>query len=114
LKHLKPRSTEIQYGASNVILYRIKKSRAFLHFEFEDYGRERDHLVWQNEYADGERAKSIVLAKQLYTQGATQRRIAFILGVSHTTVSRYLQAATPGDENILKEDDIRRLQEENV
>jgi AAA domain len=114
LKHLKPRSTEIQFGASNVILYRIKKSRGFLHFEFEDYGRERDHLVWQNEYADGERAKSIMLAKQLYTQGATQRRIAYILGVSHTTVSRYLQAATPGDENILKEDDIRRLQEENV
>ena len=114
LKHLKPRSTRIRYDVSNVILYRIKKSRGFLHFEFVGYGNERDHLVWHREYVDGERAKLMIMAKKLYTQGASQRRVAMILGINHSTVCRYLKASTPGDENILKEEDIRRMQEENV
>ncbi len=114
LKHLKPRATEILYDASNVILYRIKKADSFLQFEFEGYGKERDHLVWRYEHSDGERAKSIIVAKKLYAAGATQRRVAMILGVSHTTVGRYLKASTPDDENILSNEDIQRLQEEIV
>jgi RecA-family ATPase len=114
LKHLKPRSAEIQYDASNVILYRIKKEDLFLQFEFEGYVNERDHLVWRHDNSDGNRAQSVFMAKTLYAQGATQRRIALIMGVSHTTVRRYLMAAAPGDENILKESDILRMQEEKV
>jgi RecA-family ATPase len=114
LKHLKPRGTEIRYDASNVILYRIKKADSFLQFEFEGYASERDHLVWRYEYSDGERAKLMIVAKKLYAQGASQRRVAMILGINHSTVCRYLKAFTPGDENILKEEDIRRMQEENV
>jgi predicted transcriptional regulator len=56
----------------------------------------------------------MIVAKKLYAQGASQRRVALIMGISHRTVGRYLQATTPGDENILKEDDIQRMQEENV
>ncbi|HEV7643278.1 MAG TPA: AAA family ATPase [Pyrinomonadaceae bacterium] len=114
LKHLKPRSSEIQYDASNVILYRITKAYSFLQFEFESYARERDHLVWRYDCSDGERAKLMIVAKRLYAQGASQRRVAMIMGISHRTVGRYLRAATPGDHNILKEDDIQRVQEENV
>ncbi len=114
LKHLKPRATEILYDASNVILYRIQKADSFLQFEFEGYANERDHLVWHYEYADGERAKLMIVAKKLYAQGASQRRVAMIMGINHSTVCRYLKTSTPGDENILKEDDIHRMQEENV
>ncbi len=114
LKHLKPRGTEIRYDTSNVILYRIKKADSFLQFEFEGYAKERDHLVWHHEYSDGERAKLMIVAKRLYAQGASQRRVAMILGINPSTVCRYLKASTPGDENILKEDDIHRMQEENV
>ena len=114
LKHLKPRGTELRYDASKVIIYRVKKSQAFLHFEFVGYGKERDHLVWRWEYSDGERAKSIIVAKKLYTEGASQRRVAMIMGVSPSTVNRYLRAAAWGDEDILTDDDIRRMQEENV
>jgi RecA-family ATPase len=112
LKHLKPRGGEIRFDASNVILYRIKKADSFLQFEFAGYAKERDHLVWHYDYSDGERAELMIVAKRLYAQGASQRRVAMIMGVSHTTVRRYLMAATPGDENILKEDDVRRLKEE--
>lgn len=114
LKHLKPRDGGITYDVSNVILYRLVKSKNFLHFEFEGYGKERDHLVWHYEYSDGERAKLMIMAKKLYAQGASQRRVAMIMGVSPMTVNRYLKAATPGDEDILKEEDIRRMQEEIV
>jgi transcriptional regulator with XRE-family HTH domain len=114
LKNLKQRDGSASYDASNVILYRIKKTHDFLHFEFEGYGSERDHLVWHREYTDGERGKLMITAKKLYAQGASQRRVGMILGVSHSTVNRYLQAMTPGDENILMEKDIRRLQEEDA
>jgi hypothetical protein len=114
LKHVKPRGTELRYDASNVIIYQLKKSDALLYFEFVGYGRERDHLIWRYDHSDGERAKLMIVANQLYAQGASQRRVGMIMGISHSTVCRYLQAATPGDENILGEEDIRRMQEENV
>ena len=114
LKHLKPRATELRYDTSNVIIYRIKKSRTFLHFEFVGNAKERDHLVWRWEYADGERAKSIIVAKKLYAAGNSQRRVAMIMGVGTTTVNRYLRAAGQDDADILKDEDIRRMQEENV
>src|SRR5882757_5562944 len=62
LKHLKPRGGEIRFDASNIILYRIKRSRAFLQFEFEGCARERDHLVWRHDNSDGERANWVVMA----------------------------------------------------
>ncbi|HEV7644637.1 MAG TPA: AAA family ATPase, partial [Pyrinomonadaceae bacterium] len=110
LKHLKPRGTEIRYDASNVLIYRIEKTSDFLHFEFTGYGNERDHLVWRYEYADGERAKSIIVAKRLYAVGKSQRRVAMIMGISASTVNRYLRTVITGEEDILKEEDIRRMQ----
>ena len=80
LKHLKPRGGEIRYDTSNVILYRVQKSETFLQFEFEGYAGERDHLVWRHDHSDGERAKLMVMAKKLYAQGATLRRVAMIMG----------------------------------
>jgi hypothetical protein len=114
LKNLKQRDGVVSYDTANVILYRIKKADDFLQFEFEGYGSERDHLVWYREQADGERGKLMIIAKKLYTEGASQRRVGMIMGIAHTTVGRYLRAMTPGDENILKEKDIKRMQEEDA
>ncbi len=112
LKHLKPRNSGIRFDVSNVILYRIEKSRGFLHFEFVGFASERDHLMWRHEYIDGKRGELIIAAKRLFASGASRRRIGLILGVSHTTVSRYLEAAAPNDEGILSDEDLRRLQDE--
>jgi hypothetical protein len=114
LKHLKPRSTDIRYDASNVLIYRIEKTNDFLHFEFVGYGSERDHLVWRYENSNRDRAKSIIVAQKLYAAGKNQRRVAMIMGISPSTVNRYLRAAVTGEEDILKEEDILRMQEENV
>jgi len=114
LKHLKPRAATIRFDAGNIILFRINKTGAFLQFEFEGYGRERDHLMWRWDYSDGERAKLIIVAKKLYAEGASQRRVARVMGVSPATVNRYLRAAAQNDKGILKEDDICRMQEEKV
>jgi hypothetical protein len=114
LKHLKPRGGELRYDVSNVILFRLKKVDTFLRFEFEGYAKERDHLVWRYDNSDGERAKLMVVAKGLHEQGASQRRVAMIMGIPPTTARRYIMAATPGDENILKETDLTRMQSENV
>ncbi len=114
LKHLKPRSADIRYGVSNVVLYRIEKTGGFLHFEFAGHGNERDHLMWHRESVDGERGNKIIAAKKLYATGASQRRVAMVLDVSPSTVNRYLKATAPNDENILQEEDLLRLQEEIV
>jgi RecA-family ATPase len=115
LKTLKQRADAAAHGTSNVVLFRIKKADdGMLRFEFEGYGKEHDHIVWHREYAaDGERAKRMLLAKHLYSQGATQRRIALILETSPATVNRYLKAMTPADEDPLNEEVRKRLQEEN-
>jgi AAA domain len=112
LKHLKPRHAGIRYDVSNVILYRIERSDEFLHFEFVGYANERDHLIWHYEYIDGKRGDLIIAAKRLFASGASRRRVALILGVSHTTVGRYLKAAAPNDEDILSAEDLRRMNEE--
>ena len=114
LKHLKPRNTGITYDVSKVILYRLVKNKNFLQFEFAGYAKERDHLAWHYESSDGERAKLIIMAKKLYAVSKSQRRVAMIMGVSLTTVNRYLKAAAPDDEDILKEEDISRMQDEIV
>jgi predicted transcriptional regulator len=54
------------------------------------------------------------MAKKLYAVSKSQRRVAMIMGVSLTTVNRYLKAAAPDDEDILKEEDISRMQDEIV
>lgn len=44
LKQIKPRNTELIYGASNVCTYRIAKRDNFLGFWFTGYSEEREHL----------------------------------------------------------------------
>ena len=91
LKHIKPRSTELKYDASNVIVYRLEKKQNFLGFTFTDYGTERSHLAGHLGPNYNEKTALKPLARELALQGKTQREIAAELNISLATVNRYLK-----------------------
>lgn len=49
IKQVKQRSTELLYGQDNVCVCHIVKQSNFLHFEFLNFGNEREHLKEQTE-----------------------------------------------------------------
>ncbi len=59
LKQIKARNTEIIYDAENVCTCNIAKEYNFLHFEFLNYGSEREHLRQISEVEKTELVKSI-------------------------------------------------------
>lgn len=88
LKQIKARNTEILYDTENVVLCQIEKPENFLGFEFLGYGAERQHL---KELSSNDREKNISEAKELRSQGFTQRQIATQLGISLGAVNKYLK-----------------------
>ena len=82
VKQLKARNTEIEYGADNVIISKIVKTNCFLHFENIGYGKESEHLKGYS------REDIIREAKDLKSQGKTQREIADIVGMSAGWVNK--------------------------
>jgi hypothetical protein len=88
LKQIKPRNTELVYGASNVCIYRIRKKGNFLGFEHTGFSRERDHR--ERPSISRERGAIMREVQQLSETGLCMREIAERLGISKTTVSRYL------------------------
>ena len=88
LKQIKARNTEILYDTENVVLCQIEKPENFLGFEFLGYGAEREHL---KELSSNDREKNISEAKELRSQGFTQRQIATQLGISLGAVNKYLK-----------------------
>lgn len=92
LKHLKPRSSEMKYDASNVCVFKIEKRDNFLGFNFTGYGTEREHIL---PFTLGNNANREVLRKKVKElhdeEGHTQRQIAALLGISIATVNRYLK-----------------------
>ena len=90
LKLIKVRNAEIRYDTENVYLCQIQKPGNFLHFEFLSFSSEREHL---RDLSETDRDDLIQRAKDLSTNGRTQREIADILGVSAMTVNRYLKKA---------------------
>lgn len=85
IKEIKQRNEPFRYDSDNVIVCAVEKLNNFLQFRFVEYGCERDHL---NENA---RDALIQRAKELQSQGKTQREIASQLGVSVGTVNNYLK-----------------------
>lgn len=90
LKQIKVRNAEARYDSENVYLCEIQKPDNFLHFEFLEFGSEREHL---RDLSDGDRETQIYRARELSVEGRTQREIADVLGVSAMTVNRYLRKA---------------------
>lgn len=91
LKHIKPRNTVMTHGANNVCVYRIEKESNFLQFRFIGYSTEREHLENISLNYDIERQVISKKIRDLAASGSTQREIAEHLGLSLTTVNRYLK-----------------------
>jgi hypothetical protein len=92
-KQIKVRNSEFKYDSEYVALCEISKPTNFLHFEFLDYGQEKEHL---KDYSTNDRDEQIAQAKVFAADGKSQTEIARILGVSKMTISRYLRK--PEDE----------------
>ena len=88
LKQIKVRNAEIKYDSENVLLCQISKDSNFLKFVFERYDSERKHLRM---LSDSDRDNLIEQAKSLSASGKSQREIAQELGISLTSVNRYLK-----------------------
>jgi hypothetical protein len=88
IKQIKARNTEIIYNADNVLLGTIQKQHRLLSFHFTGTGNERDHL---RVTSDADRDNQIALAREKSAAGRSSRDIAADLGVSHTSVNRWLK-----------------------
>ncbi len=87
IKQIKQRLGAKNYEEDNVCLCQVTKPHDFLHFEFIQYSTEREHL---REVGDKEMGQRIATVKDLSASGMTQREIATQLGLSVSTVNKYL------------------------
>ena len=85
IKELKQRNEAYKYDADNVIVCEIEKPGDFLQFGFRGYGCESDHLTAT------QRDEEVRRAKELQSQGKTQREIAAQMGVSLGKVNNLLK-----------------------
>ena len=89
VKHIKPRSTEMLYDTSNVLVGEIRKwKKNFLAFKFYRFSPESDHLVKELNPLVQER---IDIVSDMSAKVMSQREIAAKLGISVGSVNRYLQ-----------------------
>lgn len=101
LKQLKRRGRRVSYDASKVMLLRLTRAGSFLGFAFEDYGSEREHLrpagATPIENLKEDEAIQEALAeklKDMHYAGLSYQEIADAVGLSKTTVSRYVKLIT--------------------
>ncbi len=88
IKQIKARNTAINYDAENVCVFQIEKPSNFLRFAFIEYGKEGEHL---KQVSEKDKEALIEKAKELSREGKSQRDIAKELGISLTSVNRYLK-----------------------
>jgi len=88
IKQLKARNNGITYGKESVLAARITKDYNLLRFEFLEKTREVEHLEQSDPMKRDEQMTTI---SSLYDKGESARAIATELGLSHTTVNRYLK-----------------------
>ncbi|MBS1773785.1 MAG: AAA family ATPase [Bacteroidetes bacterium] len=91
LKQIKARNTEIVYDARNISLCRIEKPGNFLQFAHCGYGKEHEHLRRSEEGVNYLELRVKQIAEE--NPDWSQRRIAEEIGVSVSTVNRYIKAA---------------------
>lgn len=94
IKQVKARTTEIVYGADNVLVCELDKEDYFLNFTMLKTEAESVHLVNAKD-EDEVRLRSD--AAQLHSEGMSLRKIAERLGVSKSWVAKVLKAKTPND-----------------
>lgn len=88
LKQIKARNTEIIYDTEHVLNCQIQKPDNFIEFEFSGIGNERMHL---KQYSEKDRQDLIAKAKELSSNGYSQREIAKELSISVGSVNNYLK-----------------------
>ncbi|HEX8287853.1 MAG TPA: AAA family ATPase [Pyrinomonadaceae bacterium] len=90
LKQIKTRNGEHRYDAENVYVHQIAKDYNFLEFQPLDYAPEKEHLKSLTDKERGELPEQIRNLKNML--GLSQREIAKRLGISPSTVNKYLKA----------------------
>jgi hypothetical protein len=88
LKQIKQRNTTGVYGADNVCLLQLHKTKDFLQFRFTGHTTEQQLLNTPDNTGNNHRAN---MAAQLSTRGLSQRKIAAVLGVSVGLVNKLLK-----------------------
>lgn len=89
LKQIKERNKEMTYHGGNVPVAKLAKAHNFLRFEFEGFGKEREHL---KERSDDEEHPSLPEIRELRAQNKSCREIGEQLGLSTKKVERLLKA----------------------
>ncbi len=64
VKQLKVRTSDFEYGADNILLYRLQNKSNFLGYEFDSCGVESDHLATHHSAATGTGGKRMREAKE--------------------------------------------------
>jgi RecA-family ATPase len=90
IKQLKARATELIYDPENIILCEIAQHHNFLGFEFQDFGREQDHLKMLTDENIDQMNDSILLLKKQHPH-LPDREIARQLGINPMKVGRVLK-----------------------
>ena len=90
LKHIKTRNTEAKYDKDNVCICLINKETNFLSFEFQNYGREKDHLKIMTDSQTSELDTNIIELKKS-NPSLSNREIATQLNTNHSRVGRVLK-----------------------
>ena len=90
IKQVKVRTGAEMYGADNVLVYRLIQTNGYTHFEFQEYGRESDHLKENNSFTEMEDIKEIV---ELVGKKMSIREIARETGFTASTVHRRIKKA---------------------
>lgn len=85
---IKVRAMEFIYTPENVVVCQLHKPHNFLHFEFLNFGTEREHLKHPTET---DREQLIENVKELTQKGYSQRQIAAELSIGLGTVNKYLK-----------------------
>ena len=96
IKQLKARDCEKVYTDDNVIVCRIGKPRNFVRFDFEEYGKESDHL---KTYDANDKQQLINRCHELSAQNKSQREIADEMSLSLGTVNAYLKKPAVHSQN---------------
>lgn len=90
IKQIKVRNTEQRYSTDNVVVCSIEKTNCFLHFAFEGYSSELEHLSEMNQNSIDELEQSIINIKQ-GNPNISYRQIGKQLNTNHKRVSRVLK-----------------------
>lgn len=97
LKTIKKRNIPAE-DSNRVDTFRIRKDVCFLNMRYEGISDERDHIGWITNKMERETYAVMEKLAVMEEEGVPQREMAEKLGISQTTVCRYLRSIRKHDE----------------